>query len=196
MRTFATQRQKLVERRHICFKGLVLSTPATPLVFHGGFAAFSPPLKISFISGTALKEAIKDRGLGNEKGRGGEGCGGTLGLGAGGNSWGWGSCLGPPSDHRDLLWCSVWECILRVLGVLRPGLAGDLSGDIALSQDRPRSWLLSCNHAAPEGPSRWVCTWICQLQRKAVGAGTWGKNWDLWLFSFPKAALLLPSPLC
>lgn len=55
MRTFATQRQKLVERRHILLRHLVLSTPATVLVFHGGLAAFSPFKKISFISGTALK---------------------------------------------------------------------------------------------------------------------------------------------
>lgn len=87
---------------------------------------------------------------------------------------------------------SVWECTPKVLRVLRLVLAGD----IALSQDRPLSWLFSCIHAVPEGPSIWVCTWICQLQRKAVGARTWGKNWDLWLFSFSKVAVLPLSPLC
>lgn len=48
---------------------------------------------------------------------------------------------------------SVWECTLGVLGVLSPVLVGDPSGDIALSQDRPLSWLLRCIHAVPEGPS-------------------------------------------
>lgn len=91
---------------------------------------------------------------------------------------------------------SVWECTPKVLGVLRPVLIGDPSGDMALSQDRPLSWLFSCIHAVPEGLSLWVCTLICQLQRKGIGARTGGKSWDLLLFSFPKAALLLPSPLC
>lgn len=74
-----------MERRHILLRGLVLFTPATLLVFMVALLLFPPPLKISFISGAVLKEAMEDSGLDNGKGRSGEGCGGTLGLGAEGS---------------------------------------------------------------------------------------------------------------